>query len=200
MRSARVIVACCTLLGCGSTARSAGPAGLPTAGGADAGGAAGAGAGPDLERRLGIVARRDGPACLRIRNDGLRPGDTVGVVVGEAGGQRLVRTVVVARQARCPDAPPEQGVASYRLSAAEDLDAVAIAIVPPPAAARPGGAGLRADLDGDGRSESFRSCTSSEGVHLSVWTGAPLRGARRWHAYYYLGYDVEPSCEEGDYS
>ena len=51
-----------------------------------------------------------------------------------------------------------------------------------------------ADLNGDGSKEYFRSCTSREGLHLTVWSGRGLRGGRRWHRYYYLGYDVEPSC------
>jgi phage terminase large subunit-like protein len=53
---------------------------------------------------------------------------------------------------------------------------------------------LTADLDGDGQREFFRSCTSVEGVHLTVWSGAPLTGQRRWHAYHYVGYDMVPSC------
>ena len=43
-----------------------------------------------------------------------------------------------------------------------------------------------------------RSCTSHEGVHLTVWTGIPLKSQRVWHQYYYLGFDVEPSCGEQD--
>jgi len=31
-----------------------------------------------------------------------------------------------------------------------------------------------------------------------VWAGAPLKSRRLWHEYYYLGYDVEPSCEARD--
>lgn len=45
----------------------------------------------------------------------------------------------------------------------------------------------------------LRSCASSEGLHLTVWAERPLRSRRIWHAYYYLGYDVEPSCQEADY-
>ncbi len=56
-----------------------------------------------------------------------------------------------------------------------------------------------ADLDGDGVPERFRACTSSEGVHLTIWSGAPLTGRLRWHRYFYLGYDVEPDCTEADY-
>ena len=43
-----------------------------------------------------------------------------------------------------------------------------------------------------------RSCTSREGVHLTAWAGAPLTSQRLWHQYYYLGYDVEPSCDGRD--
>jgi len=41
----------------------------------------------------------------------------------------------------------------------------------------------------------FESCTSHEGVHLSAWRG----NRKTWDGYWYLGYDVEPSCpdEEG---
>ncbi len=56
------------------------------------------------------------------------------------------------------------------------------------------------DLDADGILEYFRQCTSSEGVHLTIWSGEPIKGIRRWHRYFYLGYDVEPSCSDADYS
>jgi hypothetical protein len=58
---------------------------------------------------------------------------------------------------------------------------------------------VQVDLDGDGRREFFRDCTSNEGIHLTVWSGKPLSGKRRWHFYYYLGYDVVPSCKRKDY-
>jgi len=44
-----------------------------------------------------------------------------------------------------------------------------------------------------------RGCTSSEGLHLTLWSGEPLKGKRLWHMYYYLGYDVEPTCQPADY-
>lgn len=57
------------------------------------------------------------------------------------------------------------------------------------------------DLDGDGTLEHFRSCTSSEGIHLTVWAPpGPLVGKRVWHAYYYLGYDTQPSCKPADFA
>ena len=46
---------------------------------------------------------------------------------------------------------------------------------------------------------SFRSCTSMEGIHFSIWRGEPLTGTRLWHEYYYLGYDTEPTCKQADF-
>jgi hypothetical protein len=60
------------------------------------------------------------------------------------------------------------------------------------------GDSVTADVDGDGTPESFRSCASSEGLHLTVWSGKPLEGKLRWHEYYYLGYDVEADCTAKD--
>lgn len=45
----------------------------------------------------------------------------------------------------------------------------------------------------------FRFCASTEGLHATAWAGVPLASSRRWHAYYYLGYDVDPSCNESEY-
>jgi hypothetical protein len=44
----------------------------------------------------------------------------------------------------------------------------------------------------------FRSCISNEGLHFSSWQGQPLKGEQLWRIYYYLGYDVEPSCQENE--
>jgi hypothetical protein len=46
----------------------------------------------------------------------------------------------------------------------------------------------------------FRSCASEEGIHATAWGGVPLSSPRRWHAYYYLGYDVESDCTPADYA
>ncbi|HXN75833.1 MAG TPA: hypothetical protein VN876_04300 [Gemmatimonadaceae bacterium] len=50
------------------------------------------------------------------------------------------------------------------------------------------------------RSWRFRTCASEEGIHTTAWSGVPLSSPRRWHAYYYLGYDVEPDCTAADYA
>ncbi|NIR42566.1 MAG: hypothetical protein GWN99_01570 [Gemmatimonadetes bacterium] len=60
------------------------------------------------------------------------------------------------------------------------------------------GAEARLDVDGDGALEEFRICASSEGLHLTVWSGIGMTGRRLWHRYFYLGYDVEPDCSEAE--
>ena len=46
----------------------------------------------------------------------------------------------------------------------------------------------------------FRVCASEEGFHATAWAGEPITSRRIWHAYYYLGYDVEPSCTEPEFT
>jgi hypothetical protein len=48
----------------------------------------------------------------------------------------------------------------------------------------------------DGSILRFHACTSSEGLHLSAWPSAHMAGQPLWHAYVYLGYDVEPTCSD----
>ena len=37
---------------------------------------------------------------------------------------------------------------------------------------------------------AFRDCSASESVQLTVWRGTQ----RVWHGYYYVDYDLEPTC------
>jgi hypothetical protein len=55
-----------------------------------------------------------------------------------------------------------------------------------------------ADLDRDGVPEHFQSCASREGLHATVWSGEPNQRPSRWSRYYYLGYDLEPTCPGSD--
>jgi hypothetical protein len=58
------------------------------------------------------------------------------------------------------------------------------------------GADGSVDLDRDGKMEAFFACTSSEGVHLTVWSESMETARRLWHSYVYLGYDTEPTCTD----
>lgn len=54
------------------------------------------------------------------------------------------------------------------------------------------------DIDGDGVQEFYRVCTSTEGVHMTVWNGHWVENRRLWHDYYYLGYDLTATCTDAE--
>ncbi len=55
---------------------------------------------------------------------------------------------------------------------------------------------VQADLDQNGKVETFRACSGSDGIHLTVWAGNPLTGTLLWHGYYYEPSNpgLGPSC------
>lgn len=156
----------------------------------------------DYEAAIGVISVKAEGACLDIRNETLFTGQriqfvtvsasqTTGVaeITGKADGpspaadhgrQRLHRYKIKVIRGSLEKAAPAFAIANFSgtLTAAET--------------------GVTGDLDGDGKAEAFRHCTSSEGLHLTVWTGKPLTGIRRWHSYFYLGYDVYANCTEAD--
>lgn len=44
---------------------------------------------------------------------------------------------------------------------------------------------VQADFDQNGKIETFRACSSNDGIHLTVWSGNALTGTVLWHGYYY---------------
>lgn len=164
----------------------------------------------NFDSRVGVVdANSEGRLCLNISNPHLADGAEVSFVL-PGKPQRVAKAVVEGKAAGSCSRNPEAadpGSSFYWLrlaggglamNAGEPLPP-AIAVVGPaaPITVRRGVAS--GDLDGDGRAEFFRVCTSTEGNHLTVWSGRPLLGKRRWHFYYYLGYDVVPDCKKKDY-
>jgi hypothetical protein len=161
----------------------------------------------DFNSQVGVVdASADGKLCLNIANSKLIAGTPVSFILLHKP-QRTVRATIDEKLASsCSRDPTTSNDASFYslkvvgkgIDLSEPMPA-AIAVVNSvkPILLKRGIAG--ADLDGDGRTEFFRICTSNEGQHLTIWSGTPLQGKKRWHAYYYLGYDVVPNCKKKDY-
>jgi hypothetical protein len=158
----------------------------------------------DYATQIGIALRsEDRQLRLEIKNPNLSPHDEV-VIVAPYGPQKIARASVVEKvSGHCSaEGFNDKGGDCYKLQAISgDVDGIATAfgIVKTPARfslLKSGGVG--ADLDHDGVVEIFRACASMEGLHLTVWSGEPLKGKRRWHRYFYLGYDVEPNCQAGE--
>jgi hypothetical protein len=161
----------------------------------------------DFNSQVGVVdATADGKLCLNIANANLIAGTPVSFILLNKP-QRTVRATIEEKLAGSCSRDPTTSTDAlfYSLKfVGKGIDlsepmAAAIAVVNSanPLSLKRGIAS--ADLDGDGRTEFFRTCTSNEGEHLTVWSGTPLRGKRRWHSYYYLGYDTAPTCKEKDY-
>jgi hypothetical protein len=156
----------------------------------------------DYAANLGLAVRKAGHDCLYIPNVALSPGQRVEFVTVSTPQTAGAAEIVAKADDTCKD-PSQSGAGvtpySFKVTQGEMRNAVpAFAIANFTGALTTTDQGVTADLEGDRQQESFRSCTSTEGVHLTVWKGKPLEGIRKWHYYYYLGYDVTPDCTENE--
>lgn len=150
---------------------------------------------------IGIAANRSGKACLTIHNSGLAAGERVILVnpfkqtFAEARVRRRA-TDTCRDKADIDTAPATERYELRLVKGSLPSSGPAIAVFRPRSRLNRRGKDLAGDIDADGEPEYFRSCGSSEGLHLTVWSGSPLKGVLRWHHYYYLGYDIEPTCSD----
>ena len=156
-----------------------------------------------FKSQIGVVTMNSsGDICLTIPLANLNEGDPVQLVVPDKP-QRLVTATV---QRRLSDSCTEssdfsENVSSYsvrRISGRFESGTVGFAVVGAGSKFRVANGFAHADLNRDGNREYFRACASLEGLHLTIWSGRPLKGVRRWHHYYYLGYDLEANCTNSE--
>lgn len=145
-----------------------------------------------------------GGFVLDIQNSAVAPGTPISVVVLD-DPQTLLHASVVKKQASAANSPTMivsgEAPVRYDLKLEEGAwpgSTLGIAVLQPLVNISTESALVSADIDGDGEPEFFRQCASTEGIHLGVRSGTPIVGEQRWHAYYYLGYDVEPNCRPGE--
>jgi hypothetical protein len=159
----------------------------------------------DFSRDFGIARvspNRD--ACLTVKNRDLKTGQTFTLVwVPVAGVMHSpeIRSAPIRRRLPSPCDPVNSSAedTAYTLDAGTlDTMKIYIAVIAKPIELRVVGVQVRGKI-GASRDIVFRSCSSFEGLHFTAWTGGALKGKRIWHSYYYLGYDVEPTCIEADF-
>lgn len=142
---------------------------------------------------VGTAVDKDDAVCLAIGRADLKAGQRVTFVNSSMPQTAGELEVTEKKAASCGAGNPDNKALSFygfRVAKGElEKFAPAFVLVGPRSVE---------DVDGDGVSESYRACTSQEGVHLTVWSGKALEGRRRWHDYYYLGYSVEPNCTAAD--
>lgn len=170
----------------------------------------------DHTTRTGIVyLDKDGTPVLEIpsaKAGELEAGTAASTIIIKPGGaQHLIQAETAGAAVLIP---PGEGrlsrdganndTARYKLAIVGDdalpAGAVGLGIVGAADRCQVSDSVVSCELEPGGPPQFFRTCASREGLHFSVWSGKPLDGARRWHAYYYLGYDIEPDCTDRDYA
>jgi hypothetical protein len=152
--------------------------------------------------RAGVLATSAGHSVLALAGPDLAPGTPLTIVdVNEP--RHVQRAVIVGRVDEARTLAPHNVEGPYYQiapePAADTLPDLAIAIVGRADVQRTDSMpALR--LRGPETTIRVRSCASTEGLHLTIWDGEPLKSRRLWHAYYYLGYDLTPDCQPGDYA
>jgi hypothetical protein len=151
--------------------------------------------------RAGVMVTAEGHSVLALEGPTLSSGTLITLVTIDnppkvsraAVADRLTNSEIMAKH----DVPgPYYSVAASPPS--NPLPGIAVAIVGRYEVEQRGSAiELRANKTQN--PIRVRECTSSEGLHLTLWSGEPLKSTRLWHLYYYLGYDVEPTCQPADY-
>lgn len=159
--------------------------------------------------QIGVVARNlDGQPCLRVADSSLTPGlrlETASIPIdgwSDISGTAVLEIVSV-RPGACAGFPGVVGDTDYLLRI---IEGTVFALASGPSVAVVGGTArlvyrdgtLHMDLDGDGAPQTFRGCTSREGIHLTLWSGVPLESERLWHVGFPVGYDVIATCTEAD--
>ena len=157
----------------------------------------------DINSQVGVVdTNQANDVCLAIQNADLKKGDQVFIVLPEK--PQSVRAAVIEKKltASCSRNPEiEESISFYSLKLSKgkfSQPIVGFGLINSGKIAPVKGI-VSVDLNKDQKKENFRVCASTEGLHLTVWTGKPLVGKRIWHSYYYLNYDVVPDCKEADY-
>jgi hypothetical protein len=156
-----------------------------------------------FESQVGVVEKFENRFCLAIRNPNLGEGDRV-QIISLNKPQSVAEALIVKKQSTScsTNRDTDEKESFYSLKATKgrvELFTVSLAVVRYDGKFALNRGAVFADLNKDGRREYFRKCTSNEGIHLTVWSGRPLLGKRTWHRYFYLTYDVVPSCKERDY-
>jgi hypothetical protein len=149
-----------------------------------------------LENQIGWLQGN----CLAINNEHLRAGTKI-VLVSLAGSPKVSLAEVrqktdnagtcAALKADRRDINIQNVKGFYDITSKSPID-LAIGIVVKNKKIRRLDAYL--DVNGDGRKDTFDSCYTSEGIQFTIWDGDASKSKKLWTDYYYLGYDMEPTC------
>lgn len=158
----------------------------------------------NIRTQIGVAeVDNEGEGCLTIMNPALKGNETFNLVFLHQP-QKVVKAQINNKTphncSKNSDVLPDASFYRFKIKRSEVRDMThAIAVTGFNGTFSVVKGKVRADLEGNGKLESFRLCTSNEGLHLTIWAGEALISKRLWHEYSYLGYDVQPNCTNEDY-
>ena len=161
----------------------------------------------NYEKRIALVIKQKGKYCVSIANPNLKKGTSI-TLIGKyyySEIYSLITAHIGKKIEMCNIGGAKMDDVGYRviLDPAHPFTkehGYDFAVTLPRSRFQLREDGLWVDFNKDGVRDTFRTCTSTEGIHLTVWNGEPLVDQRMWHRYLFLGYDVNPSCTQADYT
>jgi hypothetical protein len=155
---------------------------------------------PPLTARVGVAVKSATGICLSIGNGQLSEKQAVTLVDPSKPPSVIQAEIASTGVVGCPGAR-EEGLSGYSLRVvkgeAPDFTPL-IGVVGKGDKFKTQRGVVSVQLSGAGGWHGMRSCTSTDGVHLTIWQGKPLSGARLWHQYYYLNQDLQQTCKDRD--
>jgi hypothetical protein len=151
--------------------------------------------------RIGIAVSTNGRTCVAIHNANVAPSTPVTLVSPMPPQTFMQAEITGPSQSACPITKEvDTTVSNYDIRVSQGsvpklTPLIAVLGASAPFSMAPNNS-VQADLDQDGKLKSFRACSGSDGIHLSVWSGNPLDGTMLWHGYYYEPSNpgLGPSC------
>jgi hypothetical protein len=139
--------------------------------------------------RIGVAVSTASRTCVAIANNNLASGTPVTLVTPTLPQSFSQGAIGAQSQSPCPvsqDVNPSLSSYDVHVSGAAPAKLTPlIAVIGSSAPFSMQNNNVAADLDQNGKSETFRACSAADGVHLTVWSGVPTTGSVVWHGFYY---------------
>jgi hypothetical protein len=145
--------------------------------------------------RIGIGVSTNSRTCIAIRNGNLANGTVITLISPMAPVTFTQATVSGVAQQACPVTQNvDTTVSNYNVTPQIPVQKLTplLAVLGTPV--------LTVNGNNLAQTETFRACSADDGIHLTVWNGAPLNGRLLWHGYYYESTNpgIGPSCTPGE--
>jgi hypothetical protein len=138
--------------------------------------------------RIGTGVSTGSRTCAAIHNGNLTNGAAVTLVSPMTPPTSVTGTITGVAQQPCPITQNVDTTASnYNIDiqgSVPKLTPLIVLVGTPPVTIDSNNV-ARADLDQTSHPVSFKACSVDNGLHLTAWSGDPLKSTMLWHGFYY---------------